>query len=177
MPWWVWLAIGWFVACGLFAALVAMRAKRWRCLDRQESQEMRRWAGRGAGVKAVLAIAMLVMGLPALGVDQKIAVDPPRNADGTVLSDLAGIWIYWAPQRLAWTDDGKGNVTWGPVVTVGPTNRVWMPVGTYTVTVAVVAGPYVTWAVAVASYGAESEPAATCWRIGAVPTVKTRKAP
>jgi hypothetical protein len=122
-----------------------------------------------------LLFAALVLG--AFAVDQRIAVDPPRNADGTVLADLAGIWVYWAPQRLAWTDDGRGNVTWGPVVTIGPTNRVWMPVGVYTVTVSVVAGPYATWAVAVASYGAESEPAATCWRIGNVPAVKTRKVP
>jgi hypothetical protein len=126
-------------------------------------------------VLALLVGALLLVGLSALAVDQRIAVDPPRNAGGTVLSDLAGIWVYWAPQRLTWTDDGRGNVTWGPVVTIGPTNRVWMPVGVYTVTVSVVAGPYATWAVAVASYGAESEPAATCWRIGAVPTVKTRK--
>ena len=125
----------------------------------------------------VLALLFVALVLGALAVDQRIAVDPPTTPDGKVLADLAGIWVYWAPQRLAWTDDGTGNVTWGPVVTIGPTNRVWMPAGVYTVTVAVVAGPYATWAVAVASYGAESEPAATCWRIGNVPAVKTRKVP
>ncbi len=128
-----------------------------------------------AWVLVLLVGALLLVGLSALAVDQRIAVDPPTTPDGKVLADLAGIWVYWAPQRLAWTDDGTGNVTWGPVVTTAPTNRVWMPAGVYTVTVSVVAGPYATWAVAVASYGAESEPAATCWRIGAVPTVKTRK--
>lgn len=153
----LWLGIGAFLAVGAFGALVTARA------------------GRMRGPLACLLLALLAW--PALGVDQKIAVDPPRNADGTVLSDLAGLWVYWAPQRLAWADDGKGNVTWGPVVSVGPTNRVWLPTGVWTTTVSAVAGPYATWAVAVAAYGAESEPAVACFRIGIVPAVKTRKVP
>ena len=153
----IWLSIGAFLAVGAFGALVAARA------------------GRLGGPLACLLLALLAC--PALAVDQKIAVDPPRNADGTVLSDLAGIWVYWAPQRLSWTDDGKGNVVWGPVVSVGPTNRVWMPVGVYTTTVSVASGPYATWAIAVASYGAESEPVVANFRIGSVPAVRTKKVP
>ena len=153
----IWLSLA-FLAVGAFAAVVAARAGR-----------------MGGSLVGLLLLALLAW--PAMGVDQKIAVDPPRDTDGKTLADLAGIWIYWAPQRLAWTDDGKGNVVWGPVVSVGPTNRVWMPAGVWTSTVSVVAGPYAVWAIAVAAYGAESEPAAANFRIGSVPAVKTKKVP
>jgi len=120
-------------------------------------------------------ILLMLLAAPALAVEERWTVDPPTNPDGTVLSDLHGIWFYWAPQRLTWSDDGKGTITYHSVVTVGPTNRVWMPVGTYTVTVSAVSAPYSIWAVAVASYGAESDPVVTNARIGRPTTVKTKK--
>jgi archaellum component FlaF (FlaF/FlaG flagellin family) len=66
-------------------------------------------------------------------------------------------------------------VTWGEIITAGPTNRIWMPAGTYTATVSAASGPYSIWAVAVASYGAVSDPAVTNARLGTVASVKTKK--
>lgn len=131
---------------------------------------------RGMARGCLIGAAMwLLLALAVWGAEQRFSVDPPVNADGSVLTDLVGIWLCWAPERLVWSDDGRGNVTWGDVVTVGPTNRLWLPVGTYTGTISAVAGPYTVWALAVASYGETSQPARVSWRIGTVKSVTTRK--
>ena len=124
----------------------------------------------------IIGAILWLLAIAAFAADQRFEIDPPTNADGTMLSDLVGVWLYWAPQRLSWQDDGHGSVTWGEVHTVGPTNRLWLPLGTYTALVSTASGPYAVWAIAVASYGAESAPAQTNCRIGNVLSVRTRKA-
>jgi len=121
------------------------------------------------------ALLWLLIGLAAFGGTVNVEVDPPSNVDGTPLTDLAGIRVFYAPAVVTYTE-ALGKVTWQTVAVIGPTNQVWMPAGTNRVPVTTTSGPYAFWAQAVASFGAESDITTNVFgRVGAISTIKIKK--
>jgi hypothetical protein len=125
--------------------------------------------------KRIAIGVLMLIGLAAFGGTVNVEVDPPSNVDGTPLTDLAGIRVFYAPAVVTYTE-ALGKVTWQTIAVIGPTNQVWMPAGTNRVPVTATSGPYAFWAQAVASFGAESDVTSNVFaRIGAVSTIKIKK--
>lgn len=126
------------------------------------------------GIALGAAVWLMLVAL-AFGGTVSVEVDPPSNVDGTPLTDLAGIRVFYAPVVVTHTE-ALGKVTWQAIAVAGPTNQVWMPAGTNRVTVTATSGPYAFGAQAVASFGAESDVTSNVFgRIGAISTIKIRK--